>query len=179
MDASEIHAKRLNAKEVLTHQNDEQFIFPVADGTVKISGGDKVLRTSTIIRDSPHRGEEQEHLLPESDGSSSTLFQDSSLYDGEARNDFWYISGNIIQRHHVEPRVKLYVPREASFPIPLKYIDVTRSTSTSLDVMLEKISTTIGTSMDIENCQIRGQVLKGSRCWMENHRMDMHGSVRD
>ena len=54
------------------------------------------------------------------------------------RNDFWAISGNYIYRHHVEPRVKLYVPREASFPIPLRYIDVTRATSTSLDVMLEK-----------------------------------------
>ena len=30
------------------------------------------------------------------------------------------------------------MPREASFPIPLKYIDVTRATSTSLHVMLEK-----------------------------------------
>ena len=38
----------------------------------------------------------------------------------------------------MEPRVKLYVPREESFPIPLKYIDVTRATNTSLDVMLEK-----------------------------------------
>ena len=38
----------------------------------------------------------------------------------------------------MKPRVKLYVPREESFPIPLKYIDDTRTTDTSLDVMLEK-----------------------------------------
>ena len=44
----------------------------------------------------------------------------------------------IFYHHHVEPSVKLYVPREASFIIPLKYIDVTRATSTSLDVMMEK-----------------------------------------
>ena len=31
MDASDIHAKRLNAKEVITLQNDEKIIFPVAD----------------------------------------------------------------------------------------------------------------------------------------------------
>ena len=30
------------------------------------------------------------------------------------------------------------MPREESFPIPLKYIDVTRNTHTSLDVLLEK-----------------------------------------
>ena len=35
-------------------------------------------------------------------------------------------------------RVKLHVPREESIPIPLKHIDVTRTTDTSLDVMSEK-----------------------------------------
>ena len=63
--------------------------------------------------------------------------QDSLLDFGEARNDFWSISGNFIYRHHVEPRVKLYSPREESFPIPLKYIDVSRTTHTNLDVMRE------------------------------------------
>ena len=38
----------------------------------------------------------------------------------------------------MEPRVKLFVPTEESFPIPLKYIDVTRTTDTTSDVMLEK-----------------------------------------
>ena len=38
MDASEIHARRLNAKEVLTPQRCGKFMFPVADGTVKIFG---------------------------------------------------------------------------------------------------------------------------------------------
>ena len=46
--------------------------------------------------------------------------------------------GSIIYRHHVEPRVKLYSPREESFPIPLKYIDVSRTTHTNLDVKQEK-----------------------------------------
>ena len=78
MDASEIYAKRLNAKEVSTRG--EQCIFPVGDGTVKLSGGDQVLRTSTLIRDSPDRGEEKGNLRGESDGSSSTPFNDSSVY---------------------------------------------------------------------------------------------------
>ena len=50
MDASEIHARRLNAKEVLTPMKGENYIFPVEDGTVKISGEDQDLRTSTLIR---------------------------------------------------------------------------------------------------------------------------------
>ena len=52
--------------------------------------------------------------------------------------DFWSISGDFVYRRHVEPRVQLHMPREESFPIPLKYIDVTRTTDTTLDVMLEK-----------------------------------------
>ena len=48
------------------------------------------------------------------------------------------MSGNFIFRHHVEPRVKLCSPREESFPIPLKYIDVSRTTHTNLDVKQEK-----------------------------------------
>ena len=56
----------------------------------------------------------------------------------EAINDFWSMSGSFIYRHHVEPRVKLYSPREESFPVPLKYIDVTRTTHTNLDVKQEK-----------------------------------------
>ena len=57
---------------------------------------------------------------------------------GEAINDFWSMSGNFKNRHHVGPRVKLYSPREESFPIPLKYIDVSRTTHTNLDVKQEK-----------------------------------------
>ena len=48
------------------------------------------------------------------------------------------MSGSCIYRHHVEPRVKLYSPREESFPILLKYIDVSRTTHTNLDVMHER-----------------------------------------
>ena len=40
--------------------------------------------------------------------------------------------------HHVEPRVKLYSPREESFLVPLKYIDVSRTTQTNLDVFARK-----------------------------------------
>ena len=58
--------------------------------------------------------------------------------DAAARRDFWSIQGDFIYRHHVEPRVQLYVPKEESFPIPLQYIDVSRSTHTNLDVMQEK-----------------------------------------
>ena len=108
MDASELHARRLNAKEVLTPTQGDNFIFPVADGTVKAPGGDRRLKPSTLIRDRPDRGEEQEVLQRESDGLSSPtpLQDDSTLDDAEVGNDFWSITGDFIHGHHVEPRVK-------------------------------------------------------------------------
>ena len=56
----------------------------------------------------------------------------------EAINDSWSMSGNFMYCHHVEPRVKLYSPRNESFPTPLKYIDESRTTCTILDVKQEK-----------------------------------------
>ena len=70
MGAWEIHAKRLNEKGVLTPLNGEKFVFPIADGSVKLSGDSQDLRTSTLIRDCPDRGEEEGILHGESDGSS-------------------------------------------------------------------------------------------------------------
>ena len=67
MDASEICAKRLNAKEVSTTMKGDKFIFPVADGTVNISGGHQRLRTPTLVQDSPDKGEGQDNLRGESE----------------------------------------------------------------------------------------------------------------
>ena len=135
MDASEIYS-RPNAREVLFPKQNGKFIFPVADGRIKYIGGDQELRTSTLVRHQPIQGESNIDFLGESEGSPPPP-QDSYPDAGEARNDFWSMSGNFIHRRHVEPRVKLYSPREESFLFPLKYIDVSRTTHTNLDVMRE------------------------------------------
>ena len=111
--------------------------FPIADGRIRTLGGDQDLRTSTLVRHRPIQGESNIDFLGESEGSLPRP-QDLLPHDGEAINDFWSMSGNFIYRHHVEPLVKLYSPREESFPIPLKYIDVSRTTHTNLDVKQEK-----------------------------------------
>ena len=135
VDASETYSKRLTAKVIFPKWNGK-FIFPVADGRIKFAGGDQELRTRTLIREHPIRGESWRDFLGEWEGSHPPP-QDTLPDAGEAINDFWSISGNFIYRHHVEPRVKLYSPREESFPIPLKYIDVCRTTQTNLDAMQE------------------------------------------
>ena len=106
-----------------------EFILPIADGRIK----------------NPRRraGTENIHeshvdLLGESEGSLPQS-QDSFPDAVEAINDFWSMSGIFIYRHHVEPRVRLYTPREESFPIPLKFIDVSRTAHTNLDVKQKKL----------------------------------------
>ena len=106
-------------------------------GRIKPLAGDQELRTSTLVRHRPTQGESHLDFLGESEGSFPPPC-DSFPDAGEAVNVFWSMSGNFISRHHVEPRVKLDSPTEESFPIPLKYIDVSRTTHTNLDVKQEK-----------------------------------------
>ena len=192
MDASEIYFKRLNAKEVIFPQENGKFIFPVADGRMKFVGGVQELRTSTLIRYHPIRGEDQGDFVGESEGSPPPLRQDSLREADEARNDFWSISGNIIPPSRWTQSQTLLAERgiipysteihwrlqklliqtwmlsknavsmvtgtsmgqeiclilgqvslrsllsEESFPVPLKYIDVSRTTHTNLDALQER-----------------------------------------
>ena len=177
MDASELHTRRLNAKQVLTPMRGDNFKFPVADGTFEISGGDQRLRTSTLIRNRPDWGEEQDILQRK---IRRTLFSNPT---SRWLNTWWCGSwkwflvhyGGFIYRRHVEPRVKLYMSREESLLLPLKYIDVSRTTRTSLNVL--KI---IGKFMEKR---------KLSGAWTSFHNMhfidweatltDLHGLVRE
>ena len=67
MDASEIYLKRLNAKEVIFPKQGE-FIFPIADGRIETPGGDQELRTSTLVRHRPIRGESNIDFLENQKG---------------------------------------------------------------------------------------------------------------
>ena len=75
-----------------------------------------------------------EEFQGNSDGSPATEVHDGA----EALNEFRSIEGDFIDRHHTEPRVHFCVPKEEKIPIPLKYMDVTRTTHTSLEVLQEK-----------------------------------------
>ena len=70
MDASEIYSEIFNAKEVIFLQKGE--FFPIADGRIKTHGGDQELRTSTLIRPRPSRGDGHVDFLGEAEGVSST-----------------------------------------------------------------------------------------------------------
>ena len=155
-------------------QNGENITFPIADGTVKLSGGDQILRTSTLIWDHRDRGEEQEHLPGESDGSSPP-FQDSSRDDGEARNDFSSISGNYSYRHHVEPRANCTCREKNHSQFHHDTSTWLEQQSTTLDVMLERSQTILGMSTEPETFQNRGQDSHDSPSWKKNLQIGIHG----
>ena len=82
------------------------------------------VREPTLRRRQPARSED---LREELQGNSERSQPTGTKEDAEAQNDLWSIEGDFICRHHIEPRVQLNVPKEVTFPIPLKNIDVTRS----------------------------------------------------
>ena len=92
-----------------------KFICPAADGRIKLSGKDQELRAPTLIRERPIRGESHREFLAESEGSLPSP-HDSFPDAGEAIHDFWSMSGNFIYRHHVEPRVKLFLAERRIIP---------------------------------------------------------------
>ena len=132
MDASEIYSKRLNAKE--GHWEHPPWY-----------GRDQFEERGHV----DFLGESEGCLLPP---------QDSFPDAGQAMHDFWSMSGSFIYRHHVEPRVELYSPREESFLVPLKTL-----TYPELHIRIwmssKRIASMIvGISMGLETCQILGQI---------------------
>ena len=99
----------------------------MADGSAKLSGRDYEFQEPTLRRESTVR---RENLSGESQGDREEFQLEETKDDEGINKDFWSIQGDFIHRHHVEPRVQSNVPKEESFPIPLQYIDVIRSTQT-------------------------------------------------
>ena len=109
LNASEIYPRRINAKEVLISHKEEVFFFPVADGTSKLSGRDYEFREPNLRREQTVRSEDLSGRLQGGPGQSQPT---ESKDDAEARAGFWSIQRDFICRHHNEPRIQLYVPKE-------------------------------------------------------------------
>ena len=75
-------------------------------------GRDCEFREPTPRREPTARSEDFSRELQGESGESQPT---ESKDDAEARRDFWSIQGDLIHRHHSEPRVQLYVPKEETF----------------------------------------------------------------
>ena len=122
-DTSEIHAQKLNAKEVLVLPNPVTR-YSISLSQIEQSCWQEEIRYSESNQDETVRGEEHSDILQgESDGSQ---LSDQQADDTEVRDGFWSFSRNHIYRHHLQSRVKLLIPSKGSFQIPLKSIAVVR-----------------------------------------------------
>ena len=93
VDASEIYPRRINAKEVLISPKRDEFIFPAADGTAKLSGRDNEFREPTLKWEQPVGSEDLTgELQGESEGPQPTETKD----DAEAGKDFWSMTSSIV-----------------------------------------------------------------------------------
>ena len=99
--------------------------------------------------------------------------------DAEARADFWSIQGDFICRHHNESRVQLYVLQEETFLIPLKYIDVTRSTLIDLNVLQEKTIDDYWNVDSSKHLSDSGEDSQSSLCWKRSLQKDTCGPAGD
>ena len=172
MDASELHARRVNAKEVSTPMKRWKFfICPVAERTVEISGA--------LIRNSPDRGEEQYDIRGETDGSS--FYPTTRLINVWWWSQKWIlVYREFIYHHHVEPP-------ESNRTSRLKNHSLFHCNTLTLPELPKQfwmwcrrnILTITGTLMATENCRMHGQDSRDSLYWMRNHLMDIHGPVRD
>ena len=111
LDASEIYLRRINAKEVLVRQkrwwihisNCRMVQQNRQEGTT--NSENHTLREPTV---------RSEDLSGELQGESGESQPTGPTDDAEARVDFWPIQGDFIYRHHIEFRVQLWVPKEAT-----------------------------------------------------------------
>ena len=143
---------------VIFPKENGKFIFPVADGRIKFVGGDQELRTSTLIRDHPIRGEDQTDFLGQSEGSPLPLPQDSLLDFGEARNVFGPFQETSFAAITLSPESN-FIRREKNH----SQFHWNTLTSPELHIqtwmLCEKAaSMIIGISMDQESCLILGKV---------------------
>ena len=133
MGASEICRRRLNAKEALITQENE-FMFPVADGTAKLSGRDYEFREPTPRREQTERSEVFSEKFKANWESRNLQKQQMTLKPVQTSRRSKMTWCTVITMN-LEFN---YVPKEETCPVPQTYIDVTRSTYTHVNVMQEK-----------------------------------------
>ena len=48
-------------------------------------------------------------------------------------SDSWTITSDVLMRHHNTPRVQLYIPTAETYPLPIEYFDILRTTKTDIE----------------------------------------------
>ena len=126
--------------------------FPVAKGHWKqppwTSPTERKISWGTCAPQLQDEDDEDQQSTEEADSDSLTKPSQSDTKPVQPTTapdivDFWTLNKTCLVRHHMVPRLKLYVPVETDTPIPLEYLDVMRTTTTELEAneaMLEDLS---------------------------------------
>ena len=84
------------------------------------------------------QGAHSDRAYPMAKRINTVLRHGELLREEDGAIDFWRLKDDLQNKLDTALWLHLYVPKEESFPIPLKYIDVTRTTHTNLDALQEK-----------------------------------------
>ena len=135
----EIFFRKLNAKEVLRTQRDEEFVFPAVDGSPKISGRHYKFQEPTMRRESVVW---RENISGESQGDREEFQPEESKR--WRRNQQGFLGSRRSSKRIsliviiLNLEVQLHVPRKEHILFDWIFFDVTRSTNAVLDVAQEK-----------------------------------------
>ena len=148
---SDIYIKRFKAQEVNPTKIADNFRFPLAQGDLRQPGAQPRTRRSRsrgkpLQEDSSEESEGSQKEEESDTGTSTENSEGESKQDGDDSDtvpetgepDTWTLTPDVLIRHHVNPRTKLYVPEDRDCPVPVKYLDITRRTETDLDSAAEK-----------------------------------------
>ena len=137
MDASEIYFKKTQRERGDISQKKEKFQSQMDESN--FLEWDQDLRTFTSIRERPIQGESHVDFLGESEGSPPPPLQDSFPDADEAMNDFF---GPCQETSYtaitLNPESNFTRREKNHSQFHWKYIDVSRTTRTNLDVMQER-----------------------------------------
>ena len=133
---SQVYLRDLPSDQVWPQMNGEKFIFPLISGDLNQPG----LKATEMSRRAVRRNRKQREKQKEEEEKNT--FEDSEQAEREVKQkqrdiqmqeeDFWTVNSSFITRHYKRPRFEKSVPTEGDCPMPLKWLDVVRFTSTSL-----------------------------------------------
>ena len=128
----DITVNKFKASEIhIDSEKDNQFYLPVAEGGWT-QPDQEVIKQERIAK------AEQE----QADASTDAPPIDS---------DYWTITSDVLVRHHLNPRTKMYCPEEADLPIPIRFLDARRRTTTDIEEHHEKAIGKTSNQTVIEN----------------------------
>ncbi len=116
-----------------------EFQFPLAQGDLQQPGmTERKVRHRKIKkkRIDELKEEEEEQKSQQTDAGGNPKPKEV-LDMPTAEADFWTCSSNVLIRHHRTPRTNRYVPTEEESPIPVKFIDIPRKTTTDSEHLQE------------------------------------------